>query len=415
MPHAERGPAEPGLRRDPETGLVQVPFKDWLADPHGTFRAARGMGPLMGFASGLGVLAIRAPDVIALTTDQRVRQIGTEGLEMAGIRSGPFHRFASKTLLLAHGETHVRRRRAVAKTFNYKLMEAMRGTVRAEAEAMAAALPDAGPFDLRDAFAAVLPARVIAGILGLPEADIPTFTAKVYAMSRGLAFSVLPEEWPAIDHGAAALTSYVAGLLAERRARPRADVLTAYVRQVDGSGDLDGDEVLAQIVSLILAGADTTRGAMTILVELLLAHPEQWRAVVEDPALVPGAVAEALRFEPVVGSLGVIPTETVEIGGIAVPRGIPLGLSTMSAMRDPDLYADPDRFDIARTDHPRLHLVFGGGPHRCLGEALARVELEEGLRALATRFPALRRAGPPLRVSGVGGIRQVGRMQVEGA
>lgn len=405
------GEVRAGPWRDPATGLVQVGFKDWLADPHGTFRAARALGPLMGFALG-GFLAVRGPDVLALMADPRLRQIGTEPLELAGITAGPFHRFARSTLLLAHGPAHLRRRRPVARAFHYSLMEAMRPAVRAEAEALALGLPADRPFELRDAYASVLPARVIAGILGLPAADIPAFTARVYAMSRGLAFSVKPEEWPAIDAAAAALHDYAAGLLAAAGQRPgEGGFLAEYLARVAEQGDLGEDEIVVQIVSLILAGADTTRGALAILVSLLLEHG-LWEEVAADPGLVPGAVAESLRFEPVVGSLGLIPMEPVEIGGITVPAGAPLGLSTLSAMRDPALHAEPDRFDLRRRDHARLHPVFGGGPHRCLGEVLARVELEEGLAALLARFPRLALAGRPVRVSGVGGIRQVGTLEL---
>ncbi|MEL6232946.1 MAG: cytochrome P450 [Pseudomonadota bacterium] len=409
-------PSAPQVWVDPATRLVQTDFKAWLSDPHGTFRAARALGPLLGFANGRGVLALRAEHVIPLMSDPRARQIGPEIAQYSGADiDGAYFHFAQNTLLFAHGKTHQKRRRAIAKSFHFSLMEALRAEVRATADALAASLPEDAPFDLRDAFAAALPARVIAKILGLPEADIPDFTARVYAMSGGLAFSVLDEDWPSIDHGAQALTEYVQRLFAERRAAPRDDFLTRYLAMADAAGELSPDETLQQIVTLILGGADTTRGAMTILVDLLLAHRDQWQAVVADQSLAPGAVGEALRFEPSVGSVGVIPLETIEVGGIPVPPGMPLGLSTMSAMRDPEVYADPDRFDITRTDIPRLHPVFGGGPHRCLGEALAKVELEEGLKAIAARFPDLRADGPRLRVSGVGGIRKVGKLLLRGA
>jgi cytochrome P450 family 103 len=95
-----------------------------------------------------------------------------------------------------------------------------------------------------------------------------------------------------------------------------------------------------------------------------------------------------------------------------LPGNAVVALSTMSAMRDPDLYDDPDRFNIHRSNHPRWHLVFGGGPHRCLGEALARAELEEGLLALASRIPQLQLAGDPPRMLGHFGIRRISGMPV---
>jgi cytochrome P450 family 103 len=98
-----------------------------------------------------------------------------------------------------------------------------------------------------------------------------------------------------------------------------------------------------------------------------------------------------------------------------VPRDSILSLSTLSAMRDPALYAEPDRFNIRRSDHPRRHLVFGLGVHRCLGEVLARVELEESLAALCHRLPRLQLAGKPPSLQGHGGIRRIDGMRVQWA
>jgi cytochrome P450 family 103 len=134
--------------------------------------------------------------------------------------------------------------------------------------------------------------------------------------------------------------------------------------------------------------------------------------VCQNPNLIPGAVAEALRFEPAVGSVPRFTVADIDIDGFVVPAGRILTLSTLSALRDPALYPDPDRFDITREKHPRWHLAFGGGAHRCLGEALARAELEEGLAALTTRLPGLRISGEPLGLYGHAGIRRIEPLQV---
>jgi cytochrome P450 len=102
----------------------------------------------------------------------------------------------------------------------------------------------------------------------------------------------------------------------------------------------------------------------------------------------------------------------IEIAGYLVPAGSVLSLSTLAAMRDPALYTEPDRFNIRRTDHPRRHIVFGGGSHRCPGELLARAELEEALAALVERLPTLHMAGEPLKIFGHAGIRRICDMHV---
>jgi len=129
-------------------------------------------------------------------------------------------------------------------------------------------------------------------------------------------------------------------------------------------------------------------------------------------ALIAGAVSESMRYEPSVGSTPRFTLADIEIAGYVVPADSLLSLSTLSAMRDPALYTDPDRFNIRRTDHPRRHIVFGGGAHRCLGEALARAELEEALAALAERLPNLHLLNEPLRIFGHAGVRRVSGMKV---
>ena len=138
----------------------------------------------------------------------------------------------------------------------------------------------------------------------------------------------------------------------------------------------------------------------------------QWEALGSDPALVPGAVLEGLRFEPPVGAIGRVVTAPVEIDGVALKPGTVVNLSILSGQRDETVFAEPDVFDIERRDHPRWSLSFGHGAHRCVGEALARAEMEEALIALSQRLPGLRLAGDPPIAKGHTGIRGITGMRV---
>ncbi len=151
---------------------------------------------------------------------------------------------------------------------------------------------------------------------------------------------------------------------------------------------------------------------MVMQVALLLQHREQWEAICADAELIPGAVAEALRYEPPVGSTPRFTLESIDLEGCSIPARCMLSLSTLSAMRDPAIYAEPDCFNIRRADHPARHPVFGGGPHRCLGEVLARAELEEGLAALASVFPQVQVIGEQPTITGHAGIRRVSGMRL---
>jgi cytochrome P450 len=380
-------------------------------DPHGVFRRHRILAPLIKREDG-SYVAILAEDVERLATDPRTRQVETELLQSRGVTEGALFDFYKNSMLLSNGPDHRRRRAPLSRVFASRLIAELRPRMRAIAERLIDSVYAQGEMDFLGQFAALLPARIISEILGLPETDVPRFTGWVYQVSRALSASFTREEVPEIDTAAGHLTDYVSELLASRRAAPRNDFLTSYAVAAEQEGNLSPIETLIQIVTVILGGSDTTRTAMTMLAALLLQHRDQWDAVCQYTGLIPGAVSEALRFEPSVGSIPRFTRQDIEVGGYVVPRDRILSLSTLSAMRDPALYAEPDRFNIRRTDHPRRHLVFGAGAHRCLGEVLARAELEEGLAALVQRLPQLQVTGRPPTMFGHAGIRRVDAMRV---
>lgn len=400
------GPVQ-GSRREP----TSIAWRELEAQPHRIFRLHRSLTPVVKREDGV-YIALRASDVIGLTTDPRTRQLETELAVSRGVVEGALFDFFKHTMLLSNGVDHRRRRAPVARAFAYKLITELRPRIRAIANEIIDRHAPLGRMNLVEDFASAVPARVICEILGIPRQDIPEFTRHVYTMARALSSSFTRENVPELEAAAGELTSYTRSLLHDRRARPSSDFLSSYVAALDESEQLSAVEALIQIVTLILAGSDTTRGAIAIQVSLLLQHPWQWMAVCRDASLVPGAVAECLRYEPSVGSFMRIALEDIDLDGWVVPRNSLVALSTLSAMRDPALYSDPDRFDITRTDHPRKHLVFGGGVHYCLGALLATAELEESLVALTGRLPHLQLAGEPLSVHGSGGIRAIGDVQV---
>jgi cytochrome P450 len=390
---------------------VRVTLADLDRDPHGIFRRLRPLSPLLRREDD-SYIAIRAEHVLQLITDPRTRQLETELPRSRGLTQGPLLEFFTNSMLFSNGRDHRRRRAPVSRAFAARLIDALRPRIRAVADELIDEAYARGAVDFVADFCAPLPARMISEILGLPPADVPRFTSWVYSMSRAISSSFQRADAPAIEAATHELTAYVAALLAARRADPKDDFLTTYAAAVSEQGDLAAAEMIMQIVTVIVGGSDTTRAAMAALVALLQQHREQWDAVCREAAFVPGAVAEALRFDPPVASIPRFTLEDIELDGQLVPRHRLLSVSTLAAMRDPALYADPDRFDIRRTDHPARHLVFGGGAHRCLGEALARAELEEGLMALTARLPKLQLASEPAQLLGHSGIRRVTEMRL---
>jgi cytochrome P450 len=383
-------------------------------DPHGVFRRYRHLTPLLR-RENAGYIAIRAADVEPLAFDPRTRQVESEALAARGVHTGPLVDLWSNSMLFANGAEHRRRRAPMSRAFAFKLIEELRPHIRAVAERIIDEHMPAGELDFLNDFAALIPARVISEILGIPPADVPHFTELVYSVSRSLSISYAREEIQSMEESARQLTQYVSELLSTRGSVLNNDFIASYSKTVAEAGNLSAAEFLSQVVTIIIAGSDTTRGAIAVQVAVLLQHREQWEAVCADPALIPGAVSESLRYEPVVGSIPRFTIDDIEIDGYLVPRNSILSLSTLSAMRDPVQYVDPDRFDIRRTDHPRRHLIFGLGVHRCLGEVLARAELEESLAAVAGRIPQLELAGKPPSLQGHGGIRRIDGMRVQWA
>jgi cytochrome P450 family 103 len=400
----DTAPSEPG-------GVPTLTVAELEADPHGVFRTWRPRLPFVGHEVA-GVLMLRARDVDQLMRDPRVRATGTLYPETRGIPDGPLHDIFGHGMLTANGATHRRRRSPFTRTFAARLMEDMRPRIRAAAEGLVRDWMREGEVDLVERYTALIPARTIADILGLPRGDIPRFTALAYEVSRVLSFSFTPDEIPDLEAAAVGLQDYVAAILDARRAKPQDDFLSRFLAEAEAAGALTPQEVVIQLVQMIIGGTDTTRVAGAMQVALLLRHPEQWAAVIRDPALIPAAVAESLRYEPSVGSAGRLAHEDIDLDGHVLPAGTMILLSMMSALRDEAVYARPDTFDIRRTDLPRLHPVFGGGVHRCIGEALARVELEEGLGALTRLTPDLRLTGAMPNIQGHSGIRRIDALRV---
>jgi cytochrome P450 len=188
--------------------------------------------------------------------------------------------------------------------------------------------------------------------------------------------------------------SYLEGLLAAKRARPDDDLLSALITARDSEGSLSEDELVSMAFLLLVAGYITTVNLIGAGMAALLSHPDQLKLLLTDPALLPGAVEEFLRYDgPVNPGVVRFPTEDLEIGGVRVPRGATVLIATAVADRDPARFADPDRLDVTRTEN--AHLAFGHGAHYCLGAPLARLEGEIAIGTALRRLPDLALAVPP--------------------
>ncbi|MDZ4762067.1 MAG: cytochrome P450 [Alphaproteobacteria bacterium] len=382
------------------------------ANPYDLFRELRATTPLVRVSMGMGsmILSLRARNVELVVSDA-TRQLETEVKMMQGVFDGPIYDFVAQVMLFANGDAHRRRRMPIARTFAFKLMEAMRPRAASLASELVAERLGAGAVDFVEEIAAQIPARIIAEVLGIPRSDLPLFLAWIRDTSASIGF-IDTSRRGEIETSLLAFNAYVDTLLADRRAAPRGDFLSDYVAATAATGDLTEGEIRAQIVGLILAGSDTTRNSMCMILHQLLGHPDQWRAFCADPdGLKKKAVEEGLRFEPVVSGIPRVAVRDIALEGYLIPAGAVIAVSIVSVLRDPEVYARPDEFDITRADHPRWTFAFGAGAHRCAGEALARVELEETLAAIARLAPGATLVGAA-PVLNPGAIRTVDHMRV---
>jgi cytochrome P450 family 103 len=393
-----------------------IPILEWETmegrSSYEVFRELRARTALVRVPIGMGymTMALHAR-AIELVVSDATRQIETETKMMQGIFNGPIYDFTANVLLFSNGEVHMRRRRPIARTFAYKLMEAMRGKSADTAAELINERLGKGPIDFVKDIAEQIPARIIADVLGIPRADLPVFMKWIADTSASIGFVDI-ERRAQIEQSLTEFDAYVDGLLADRRANPRNDFLSDYCAATAASGDLTEAEIRAQVVGLILAGSDTTRNSICMILHQLLRHPEQWRALCADPdGLKKKAVEEGLRYEPVVSGIPRVAISDMEVEGYLIPAGALLAVSIISSLRDPEVYANPEQFDIFRTDHPRWTPAFGAGAHRCAGEALARVELEETLATIARLAPDTALVGEAPKLA-PGAIRTVDRMTV---
>jgi cytochrome P450 len=393
----------------PLSELPEIPWTTNENDAHAMLRDLRAQAPLARTPIGI-TMALRHRHIELVTSDA-TRQLETEMLMLQGLTSGPIFDLISSGMLFANGETHRRRRAPVSRTFAFKLMDAMRPKASEIATELVTPRLGAGPIDFVNEIAAQIPARIIADILGIPRADLPVFMQWIQDTAESLGFIDM-ERREQIEKSLVAFDAYVADLLDDRRKAPRDDFISQYVATTTQDRELSEKEIRTQVLGLILAGSDTTRGSLCMTLAHLLQHQDQWRDFCADPdGLKKGVVAEGLRYEPIVSGIPRVAVRDIEVDGFLVPSGSPIAVSLISALRDQDVYADADTFNIRREDHPRWHPIFGAGAHRCVGEALARAEMEETLATIARLAPNTKLVGDfPLLKPGP--IRQINAMQV---
>ncbi|SNR92720.1 Cytochrome P450 [Haloechinothrix alba] len=294
-----------------------------------------------------------------------------------------------RTLLTNDPPSHTRYRKLVAKAFSARRVAAMEPKIRALADELIDTFPADGKLDFVRDFARPLPLTVIADFLGVPRSDLGIFRKWSDDAAEVLGGTLTPERSKECHDSLQELLGYFDQRLAERRLQPSEDFLGLLLdARVGGERPLTTEEMLSISYVTLVAGNETTVNLLSSMMLLLLRNPDQLARVRADHSKIPVAVEEALRMEaPVQGSMRRAKQDT-ELAGRHIPEGSRVLIVSGSANRDPEVFADADRFDVDRTN-PRSHLSFGKGIHFCLGAALSRLEGTVALEHLLARLDSI--------------------------
>ena len=291
-----------------------------------------------------------------------------------------------RSMLIMDPPDHTRVRGLVSKAFTPRRVAELRPRIEEIVDELLDDAARGGELEVIGDFAAPLPAIVIAELLGVPAEDHRTFkqwSSELIALAPLADPSRLGEVQQKLDR----ILDYLRGIIAERRAAPRDDLISAMIAAQEERDALSDAELLATSNLLLIAGHETTTNLIGNGLLALLRHQGELARLRAHPELVRSAVEELLRFDSPVQATGRVATEDVELGGQRVGKGALLVTVIGAANRDPEVFPDPDRLDVGREDN--RHLSFGFGTHFCLGAPLARLEGEIAFRALLARFPKL--------------------------
>ncbi|SDM64705.1 cytochrome P450 [Allokutzneria albata] len=350
------------------------------------------------------VLVTRYADVKAVLSDPRFTRPShtDDAARIADTESGGVFNSEMGAAIPQSGEGHQRWRRMISKWFTARRMAELRPGIEAMAERLVDELVERGaPADLKAGLAFPLPVWVICDLLGVPDSERESFA---YWSDTLLNLTRYTQD--EVDGAQAEFVRYMAWHVRAKRAEPGADLLSELI--AEGMPDA---MLVATGQGLLVAGHETTANMICKMVAMLLADRQCWERLLADPSLVRTAVEESLRFDANAGfGMPRFLGEELEIAGTVLPPGTTVVCSMAAANRDENAFDGAGEMDLGRSPNP--HLAFGAGAHSCVGQALARTELQAVLDVLLRRLPSLELAVPAERLDrleglAVGGLREL--------
>ncbi|WP_437313174.1 cytochrome P450 [Sorangium sp. So ce385] len=331
------------------------------------------------------VLVTRYDDVRHVLSDPRfTRNLSQEGAARITANEGGSAFESEAAAEISAGEQHEKWRRFISRWFTVKRISAMQQSIEAMANQLIDEMVAKGPpADLVSELAFPLPVWVIAEILGISVDERDKLATWSNAMLTLTQFTQAE-----VDKAQAEFTEYLMGHIAKKRAQPGDDLLSDLIRAADQGEQISEKVLMLTAQGVLVAGHETTSNMIAKMVAMLLSDRKRWERLLAEPSLVRTAVEEALRFDANAGfGLPRFITEDIELSGTKVPRGTTIICNMASANRDEKAFERADDMVLNRAPNP--HLAFGAGGHSCVGQALARTELQTVLSVLLRRLPSL--------------------------
>ncbi|HZI91327.1 MAG TPA: cytochrome P450 [Thermoleophilaceae bacterium] len=346
----------------------------------------------------------------------RTRQASFPGLKIAelfDITEGPLFEEIQRNILHIGGDHHRRLRNLVNPAFTPRAADRWRPAMRGFLEELFQPVASEGHCELVESFAKPYPSLTIATVMGAPLADAPRLHHWSNWIQRQFDPPSLVADREAIETAVAEFYEYCEALLAARRGNPADDLISTLIAAEQDGDRLSDAECVNLVLNVLIGGVDTTQSQLSQGIRLFCEHPEQWELLRSDPNLVPAAVEEVLRHEPITPFTARIVEEEISYRDVTFPPDTVVMVCSWTANRDLEDPAggDPDDFDITADRGREKPLTFGAGIHYCLGANLARAELQEALGFLAPRMPGLALDGEA-ELGSIQGIYGVDRLPI---
>jgi cytochrome P450 len=332
-------------------------------------------------------------DVTGILRDKRWHSAAGRIPEIMGVTDEKFLERQSVNILSAEGDVHLRLRRLVAPAFSPRQADRLRPFMREVINGLVDKVAAAGRADVAVDLCEPYPIPIICELLGAPKSDWQLFSRwandilEVFSIDMASKLDLIMRTQDELD-------AYTRGLIAERRDKPADDLLTDLIAMEEAGDKLTTDELVMMVNAVIIGGTDTTRNQLGCALGLFAEHPDQWALLAERPELAQRAVEETMRYFGAVRGTARFASVDIEYRDVLFPAGTFMSVGLAEANRDPGVFREPLEFDITSQKSDQPHLTFGSGIHYCLGQALARAELQEALPLLARRMPNLRLDGP---------------------